>query len=467
MTWRWSKERIIVALRAWRKRDPQLLHVYRYDSTLYYAAYRLFGNWNDAIEAAGVPPRRRRWTKQDIVAAIRARLQRNLPMWGITGKAPALYSAAHRHFGGWPQAMKAAGLFVKPKRFWTRDGVVAAIRARHAQRLPLSGMQRVDRALWYGAIKHFGKWEKAVRAAGIPDGWQHTWSRDRLIAELQAYGSPQRPPTSRDIPAAIRQAVFQYFGSWYAAFSAAGWTVTSPPVAQKTWTKEAILRHIRLRHRQGIAMTISANGSLARAAARCFGTWSGALRAAHVPIQNRRMWTPERVLDAIRDWHRRGAFVDGDRIDDTGLMLAGNRRFGGWHRALVAAGVRSPDDRDARRWKWPRRRIIEAIQDRYVRGRSLVADHDKSLAGAAIRVFGSWHAALLAAGVPAGEKPRPRIQWTRDAVIRAILTRRDHGLSLTNVGASDSALACAAKRQFGSWRAALTAAGIATTGAAQ
>ena len=134
-------------------------------------------------------------------------------------------------------------------------------------------------------------------------------------------------------------------------------------------------------------MTIAANTTLARAAMRRFGSWHGALRAAGVEPCARRTWTRQRVLEEIQAWDRRGAFAEGGRIEDHGLVCAARRRFGSWQRALAAAGVQLSDPENRRRWKWPRRRILEAIQDRHVRGQPLFACRDRSLSGAAISVF--------------------------------------------------------------------------------
>lgn len=461
MARKWSQERIVAAIRARRQDDPFLQHVCRDDPGLYYAAFRFFNGWRNAVEAAGAKPYHRKWTKERIVEAIRTRHAQGLPIRGITGKDPALYSTAYRHFGSWQQAMLAAGLPWKPKQWLSREQVLTAIWSRYQQGLPLCGVYKTDRGLTYAARRHFGSWATAVAAAGIPDGWKHTWNRERLIAVLQTSGTPGQPLASREVRAGPRRVASEYFGSWHAALAAAGRTPLSPqPAPHRRWTNQEVLTAIRQRSRQGRAMTMTANRALARAAIRRFGSWHKALGAAGVTPNGRRRWTPELVLEAIRVWHGRGAFSEGDQIADVGLMIAARRRFGGWHRALVAAGVRSPGADEGRRWKWPRQRIIEALQDRYIQGLPMIADHDKSLAGAVVRVFGSWHAGLLAAGIPVGAPPRPRRKWTREAILREIVARHARGLDMAKVKAIEHALACAACRRFGSWRRALASAGV-------
>jgi hypothetical protein len=50
--------------------------------------------------------------------------------------------------------------------------------------------------------------------------------------------------------------------------------------------------------------------------------------------------------------------------------------------------------------------VIEAIQDLHVRGIPLNSKKNKILAAGARRRFGSWHAALAAAGLPVNKENR-------------------------------------------------------------
>ena len=79
MVWRWSKERIVAAIRAWRKHDPLLRHVYRNDPSLHHAARRFFGSWRNAVHAAGAKPFLQRWTKQAIIGTLRTYREQGLP----------------------------------------------------------------------------------------------------------------------------------------------------------------------------------------------------------------------------------------------------------------------------------------------------------------------------------------------------------------------------------------------------
>lgn len=122
------------------------------------------------------------------------------------------------------------------------------------------------------------------------------------------------------------------------------------------------------------------------------------------------------------------------------------------------------------RQKWNKEAVIEAIRARHKAGLSLnfskaVAD-DEALTGAARRYFGSWYAAVDAAGYDAvqfkhkthGEKR----SWDRPTVLKEIKAYAESGgdLSAGSVRKYNSKLYSAAVSYFGSWRAALRGLGI-------
>ncbi len=82
---------------------------------------------------------------------------------------------------------------------------------------------------------------------------------------------------------------------------------------------------------------------------------------------------------------------------------------------------------------------------------------------AARRHFGSLRAALKVAGLPCGKRPPPYESWTRDSVIEAIRERKRNGRSLRRARREASTLYSAGKRLFGNWSAACAAAGYPRT----
>jgi hypothetical protein len=188
------------------------------------------------------------------------------------------------------------------------------------------------------------------------------------------------------------------------------------------------------------------------------------------PRRKSRQWNKTRILEAIRALHEEGRPLSYNCVarESQDLISAANYHFGSWRVAVEAAGL----DYDAhvrRKPKWTRGRIIELLQDARRRGDELswsrVIRHPRyrAMACAAIRprCFGSWDAALEAAGIdPASE--RRYESWSEKKVIERIRQRRDAGKSLSSkdLQQEDSRLFNAALKRFDSWQNALIAAGI-------
>jgi hypothetical protein len=174
------------------------------------------------------------------------------------------------------------------------------------------------------------------------------------------------------------------------------------------WTRERILEEIRKRHAAGLPLrgVWRIDYPLNSAACRYFGGWRKALLAAGLPAKPFREWTPERVVEAIRVRFQQGRMLENVRREDSGLEYAGKRCFGSWQAALEAAGVSLPH-------RWSAKRVLAEIQRRRQEGLPLVGlcRREPALFSAASRYFGSWPAAMAAAGID----PTPR--WSQGVLV--------------------------------------------------
>lgn len=174
------------------------------------------------------------------------------------------------------------------------------------------------------------------------------------------------------------------------------------------WTRERIIRELLRREAEGLKLHVSRKegieSSLYQAGTRMFGSWRNALKAAGITPAQASLsdqWTPERVVSVIRSLARKRRPLNKAelRIRHGYLVRAAHRHFGSWDAAVAVAGVdparlnRSPT--------WTRERIIEGILERALDNAPLGSRsvQPRSLSEAALRVFGSWRAALEAAGV--------------------------------------------------------------------
>ena len=132
-----------------------------------------------------------------------------------------------------------------------------------------------------------------------------------------------------------------------------------------------------------------------------------------------------------------------------------------WCRSAPTAGF--APDRARARHPWPPSRILTVIRSLARRRTPLTAAELRHrhgyLVAAARRSFGSWAVAVVAAGVDPQRLRPPRL-WSRERLVEAILTRALQGEPLGRRSVQTRSLAEAAAREFGSWAAALRAAGL-------
>src|SRR5947209_13116210 len=140
----WDKERILPALRQLYKKGEDLSYnrLARKQQALVSSAAYHFGSYRGAVEAAGIDyaavTRRPRWTKQAIIALIKKarRSGEDLHWSAVTKRRDDLGLAAFaslqpRLFGRWDKALQAAGLDaddVAIYRRWDRHSILFELR---------------------------------------------------------------------------------------------------------------------------------------------------------------------------------------------------------------------------------------------------------------------------------------------------------------------------------------------------
>ena len=147
------------------------------------------------------------------------------------------------------------------------------------------------------------------------------------------------------------------------------------------------------------------------------------------------------------------------------LVREARRRFGHWHEAIAAAGLPLPGRRPP-----PREPdlIIAGLQALAVTGRNMrpgrLRKSDPAIYREACDSFGSWEKARTAAGL---ELPPPRVDdctFTRESLLAklrelaAVVSPLYHDSITAQPGCASAGKW--ARRYFGSWNAALEAAGL-------
>tara|TARA_B100000745_G_scaffold298646_1_gene247749 strand:+ start:12856 stop:13938 length:1083 start_codon:yes stop_codon:yes gene_type:complete len=314
------------------------------------------------------------------------------------------------------------------QRKWSAEIIVSAIKARHENGEPLNSnyIQKNCSPLYQAACKHLGSWKAAVEAAGIPydsvkvkvPNREVVWTKDIIVRRIKARHENGEPLNSNHVQQNERRlyaATVKYFGSWKAAVEAAGILYDSVYTGVKPyWSKELVIAEIKKRSAQGKSIShglvTEENNSLVHAAKRFFPgpySWRKARVAAgfsQIDEPSFKKWNKKIVIRIIRKLREKGVSLNVGAMREgnlSKLYSAGCKYFGSWKAAVEAAGVPYKKVRKVR--SWTKRKIIKEIRKLLKQGIRLnlknVQKIDAGLLGAAISRFGSWGAAVEAAGI--------------------------------------------------------------------
>lgn len=161
-----------------------------------------FGNWRDAIEAAGLDYEgikrvKQRWSHEEILDQIRKHHAAGEdlldPHFKLKHRGLYLAACAHRYFGSWRRAVQAAGLdheTMRETRIWTRARITRCIQDLAKEGKPLGwayvemhcpGIYRAARRK-----ENFGSWHEALLAAGATPSTNARGRRPNVVRERMA-----------------------------------------------------------------------------------------------------------------------------------------------------------------------------------------------------------------------------------------------------------------------------------------
>jgi hypothetical protein len=289
----WTREKIIREILRREAADLPLSlgkHPDSVETKLYSAASRIFGSWGNAVQAAGIAPERARvhdpWPASKVLSKIRGLARRSHPMQPgeLKRRHAQLVQAARRCFGTWSKAVVAAG--VDPNKLkgilpWTKPRIIEAILLRALNGEPLGSQTVKPGSLSKAAIREFGSWPAALRAAGLDPEVHSPRAQDPTV---DAVGDAQEPAESGE-----RQ---QDCAAESAAILETGRT---PAIRRhyRRWGTDEVLQAIRDRATENKRMNATAvaddDGSLYRVAMRRYGGWDAALQAAGLDPEDHRV----------------------------------------------------------------------------------------------------------------------------------------------------------------------------------
>jgi hypothetical protein len=178
---RWSKEEVLRVIGEWRAKGRQLNsgHIARNYPALAYAGRKYCGSWEDAIKAAGLDyeaiRRKCFWSRRKIVERIRELSAAGEPLYVSAAevKHGGLVGAATVYFGSWRQAIKAAGFDyrkIKRQKEWSKGEIVIEMKRMRREGVDLRTtipVRKKYRTLHAAAIRYFGSWAAAMKAAKL------------------------------------------------------------------------------------------------------------------------------------------------------------------------------------------------------------------------------------------------------------------------------------------------------------
>jgi hypothetical protein len=248
----WDKPKILKALRRFSKQKQDLSYnkMSRQHQALVSAAAYHFGSYRAAIEHADIDYRmvlrRPRWTKLMIIKLIKAarRAGEDLHWSAVTRRRDDLGRAAFaalqpRLFGRWDKALQAAGLDVDDVaiyRRWDSHTILFELRclAGDGEAINSGTIQREDPGLHAAAVRQFGGYDEALRAAKLDPlvyRRRRRWTPQQVAKELKLLyrgkGASFSAAGLRKQNSSLYGAALRHFGTLSAARLAAGLTAQS------------------------------------------------------------------------------------------------------------------------------------------------------------------------------------------------------------------------------------------------
>jgi hypothetical protein len=244
---------------------------------------------------------------------------------------------------------------------WTKRRILQELRQLHRKGRDISynGLARRAQPLVSAAAYHFKSYRRAVELAGIDYALvlrRPRWTRPRIIALIKAarrknaqlHWSAVTHRRDELGKAAFASLQKRLFGRWDRALQAAG--LDPDDVSQyRRWDRNSIVFELRSRYRDqeplSSGLVQQQDPALHAASVRHFGDYDAALLAAKLnpaELRKRRSWDRPAVIAALKAASRAGGRMSSTaaRREIPDVYGAAVRLFGSFTKARVAAGIK-------------------------------------------------------------------------------------------------------------------------------
>jgi hypothetical protein len=436
---------------------------------------------------------RAEWTPDQILAEIRRCKRKGEDLSFTAQRGTALLGAAYRAFGTYRAAVEAAGIEYESiwrRRFtkWNQPLIRKRLRelSRSGEAINSRRIRRTHPDLFGATIHWFGSYRAGIEAAGLDYSRvrrqdPHRWSRQAIVRELRHLRGQGKllhhNAISQEMPELVT-AAYRYFGTYRRAVEAAGIDYLKVRIRpQRTWNKRRIvseLKQLQREHKGLWARSVRlTHPYLPRVAKEQFGSYSAAARAAGIKPQAikpppYRKWSSERVADELKRLAGRDVkSLAPTRMRQTRsyLVRAAAKRFGSYRKAIESIGVDYSTVGRVLTRPMATYEVIARLQALRGRGKDLrycaIERAEPRLLNAARRRFGSYEGAMKAAGIAYPPLP-PLRHWTEKLVLNTLLNLHDKGEDLRYRAAKQHRLQLyeAARYYFGTYTNAVRVAEI-------
>jgi ribosomal protein S8 len=178
---KWTKDKIIEEIKRRYSNGEPINYRYmnrKHNWLCVIATKKYFKDWKDAVEAAGIDYEKislkQGWNRQNIIKNIIRLKKEGHPIYNnhIHRFFPNLYVGARFCFGGWRQAVEAAGIkyeIKKKQSRWTKEKVIAKLQEmkRSGEKTNRTYFRKNYPGLESAMIRIFKNWHNALIEAGI------------------------------------------------------------------------------------------------------------------------------------------------------------------------------------------------------------------------------------------------------------------------------------------------------------
>jgi SOS-response transcriptional repressor LexA len=433
-----------------------------------------FDSWNSALRVAGFEPNYQTdISRQELISELQ-RLTKEI------GSSPTQEDMLNHGkfsfrpyvdtFNSWNEALRAAGLEVNSRYEIPEEELIDGIKEFSDELGHTPSFTEMDKRGPFSPntyIRKFESWNQALQLAGLDINSRQNISETELEHEIKRLAEELgRPPERREMDKYGRFSSTSYrskFGSWNDALRAIGLEPSRIIDISESKLQSALKQFAKeLGHTPSYAEMDDKGPFSAGRYVREFGSWNEAVQTAGIEINNQREISASELKTQLNQLAERlGRPPSMCEMKNKGDFSTGPyiAEFGSWNKALQAANLEIYQHREI-----PRSELKSGLQQLADEINGTPTQMDMENRGpfshnAYIRAFGSWNEALRATGLEVQFNPDISETELLEALQRLA---EDLGRPPMRTEMNSNGLFSAGPyiRQFGSWEAALTDAGL-------